>query len=155
MALKLYTDGSGTTSGHIGWAFIVVNPEDDSVIEVGHGSEDEGTNNIAEMLAIINGLEWLKENNHSAPIEVFSDSAYVVNAFREDWFSKWEKRNWRNTRGRPVKNKEYWQRLQKIVDGLNVSWYHIPSHAGIKYNEACDSFAKAARHSAIQGIPIS
>jgi ribonuclease HI len=143
--LKLYTDGSGQASGPCGWAFVVVDKSETIEYAVESGGQLNGTSNIGEMLAIINGLEWVQANRPPETVHIFTDSAYCMNAFVQSWTTMWLKRNWKNARGRKVANKELWLQLMGLVDNLDVMWHHVPSHTGIKYNELCDTLAGKER----------
>lgn len=143
--IKIYTDGSGTTSGPYGWAFIAVNSTE--TVEHAHdsGAEPEGTCNVAELEAVIRALEWAQQHHSANFIHVYSDSKYVVDCFKQQWYLGWLKNKWRNSRGRKVANQKQWQKLLRLVDNLDVRWYHCLGHTGIKYNEWCDRAAKHAR----------
>lgn len=144
MNLELYTDGSGTPSGPMGWAWVLIDRSNE-VLNEHSGSEPEGTANIAEMLAVIKGLRYCKQRHPKANITIKSDSAYVVNAFKDNWFRGWKKRRWKNARGRPVANKELWLQMKDLANQLNVTFEHIPGHCGIEHNETCDRLAGEAR----------
>lgn len=143
--IKLYTDGSGQASGPCGWAYAVVSLDESAEIHIDHGGRLEGTSNIAEMLAIINGLRWIRANQPAATVHIHTDSAYCMNAFTQGWTLMWLRRNWKNSRGRKVANKELWLELMELVDNLDVVWHHVSSHTGIKYNELCDQLAGRER----------
>ena len=142
---KMYTDGSckGTRVG--GWAYVITNADD---IELGKGSDRQvnTTNNRMELQACIEGLK--KFDPRTAEIEVFCDSAYVVNCFLQKWYVKWEKNDWQGSQG-PVKNRDQWEELLKLYRAFKTppTWKHIKGHNGNKWNEVADSMAtgQAAR----------
>jgi ribonuclease HI len=43
------------------------------------------------------------------PIEIVSDSTYVVNCFKQRWYEKWRTNGWRNSGGTPVTSSTNWQ----------------------------------------------
>ena len=148
MILKLYTDGSGTHNGPAGWAHVVTNESETEVLHIASGAVPQGTSNTAEMLAVQNGLDYIASMPvppDGFQIHVYSDSAYVVNAFKDRWIQNWQRTNWRNSRGRPVANKELWVALKKTVDKLDVKWYKCKAHSDIKYNELADRLCGKAR----------
>lgn len=149
--VDLYTDGSGCAAGPCGWAYVVVNGSDYAYITKGSGSQVEGTSNIGEMLAVLNGLKCCNEHFPGQLINVYCDSAYVVNAFKDDWFKGWLKRGWKNSRGRKVANREIWEELKTLVDSMNVKWYKIKGHSGIEWNEYVDKLAGKARLECLNG----
>jgi len=98
------------------------------------------TNNRMELMAAIAALEAL---NRPCRIGLYSDSAYLINAFNEEWISKWQANGWK--RGRePVKNIDLWQRLLRAAAPHEITWIWVKGHAGHPENERCDKLATAA-----------
>lgn len=134
----LYTDGACSNNpGMGGWAYIL---RFNRKTTENSGFESETTNNKMELMAVIKGLEAIPEKCN---VEVYSDSAYVVNAFLEDWISSWKKRKWRNSEGKPVKNLELWQRLVELSEFHKIKWNKVAGHSDDKLNDRCDKLAKA------------
>ncbi len=134
----LYTDGACSNNpGMGGWAYIL---RFNRKTTENSGFEAETTNNKMELMAVIKGLEAIPEKCN---VEVYSDSAYVVNAFLEDWISSWKKRKWRNSEGKPVKNLELWQRLVELSEFHKVKWNKVAGHSDDELNNRCDRLAKA------------
>lgn len=142
--IDLYTDGSGSGQGPCGWAFVLVGQDDEPIFE-SSGGLSEGTSNIGELMGVLRGLLYCYSELPGQHINVYCDSAYVVNAFKDDWFSGWERRNWKNSRGRKVANKEIWVELKALADQLDIKWNKIAGHTGIKWNEYVDKLAGKAR----------
>jgi len=105
------------------------------------GGMKETTNNIMEVTAVIEGLKLIK---HQCEIEIYSDSAYVVNAFNNHWIDNWIKNNWINSSKEPVKNKELWLELNNLVKQHKVKFIKVKGHSDNKYNNRCDELARAA-----------
>ena len=103
----------------------------------------ETTNNRMELLAAIVGLEALREN---CRVTLYSDSQYLVNAFRLGWLKKWRANDWyRDTKKKEeVKNKDLWQRLDRLMDFHEVEFRWVKGHAENPYNNRCDEMAVAA-----------
>lgn len=99
------------------------------------------TNNRMELLAVITGLEALKQ---PCEVSLYSDSQYVVNAFNQHWVEGWLKRGWKNAKKDPVKNRDLWERLLRAKDGHDVTFIWVKGHAGHFENERCDELATAA-----------
>lgn len=102
------------------------------------------TNNRMELLAVIVGLEALKQEG--CEVTVYSDSAYVVNAVEKKWLFDWEKKRFRNK-----KNADLWQRFLKNFHKHKVKFIWVKGHAGNLFNERCDQLAVAA--AAVPGLP--
>ncbi len=130
--VDIYTDGACSGNpGKGGWAAILIYKGYEKEIS---GSEVDTTNNRMELTAIIEGLKALKE-----PCEVYlySDSAYSINAFLEDWISKWQKENWKK-----VKNVDLWQQLLEIKSKHRVTFIKVKGHSDNELNNRCDKLAR-------------
>jgi len=106
------------------------------------GGESNTTNNRMELMGVIIGLESLKEQ---CDVTVVSDSKYVVDAFNKNWINSWQKKDWKKADGKPVLNKELWQRLLLAANKHKVTFVHIMGHNGHEYNERCDKIAVMER----------
>jgi len=102
------------------------------------GYEDETTNNRMELTAVIVGLKMLKE---PVNLNIYSDSAYVVNAFLEDWITNWQLHNWKNANKKPVSNVDLWTELLDLLSIHKVTWNKVKGHADNVYNNRCDALA--------------
>lgn len=133
----LYTDGACSGNpGAGGWASILSFKGREKIFS---GGEKETTNNRMELMAVIVGLENIKSGNK---VSVFSDSAYVVNAFNQNWISNWKKRNWRTSAGDGVANKELWQRLLSAMEEKEVEFVKVKGHSDNEKNNRCDALAR-------------
>lgn len=133
----LYTDGACSGNpGAGGWASILSYRGKEKVLS---GGEKVTTNNRMELMAIIMGLESIKSGN---AVKVFSDSAYVVNAFNQKWIDNWQRNSWRTSDKGEVQNKELWQRLLRAMDGLDVEFFKVKGHSDNKNNNRCDALAR-------------
>lgn len=95
------------------------------------------TNNRMELLAVIVGLEAIKEPGYE--VTVYSDSRYVVDAIEKKWLWGWVKKNFAK-----VKNPDLWQRLLKVYTKHKVRFVWVKGHAGNPENERCDQLAVKA-----------
>lgn len=133
----LYTDGACSGNpGAGGYAAILSFGGEEAVVS---GGEKDTTNNRMELMAVIRGLEAVKPGEK---VKVFSDSAYVINAFNQGWIEGWKKRNWRNSEGDPVANKELWFRLLDLTQKLDVEFVKVKGHADNEFNNRCDAIAR-------------
>lgn len=136
----LYTDGACSGNpGPGGYAAILIynNIEKEIV-----GGQKDTTNNKMEMMAVIKGLEMLKE---SCEVEVYSDSAYVVNSIEKGWIYSWRKNGWKKADKKEVKNIDLWERLLKQLEIHKVTFNKVKGHAQDELNNRCDKLAVEQR----------
>ena len=97
----IYTDGACSGNpGPGGWGAILMYKGIKKEIS---GGNKQTTNNIMELTAVIEGLKMLK---FPCEVDLYSASAYVVNAFEQKWIYGWVKKNWKTASGDSVKNKD-------------------------------------------------
>lgn len=133
----IYTDGACSGNpGPGGWAAILIAGEHKK--EISGGSKNT-TNNIMELTAILEGLKALKQE---CEVEVYSDSAYSVNAFNQGWIYNWIKKGWRTADGSEVKNKEIWQELYGLTKKHKVTFIKVKGHSDVELNNRCDELAR-------------
>ena len=75
---------------------------------------------------------------------MYSDSAYVVNAFNQGWIENWKKNNWRTAGKDPVKNQELWEELYELTQKHKVEFIKVKGHSDNEYNNRCDFLATSA-----------
>lgn len=137
--VTIYTDGACSGNpGPGGWGSILMFGDVKKEIS---GAMKDTTNNIMEITAVIEALKCLKE---SCEVEIYSDSAYVVNAFNQGWITNWIKNNWRNSSKDPVKNKELWQELIALTEKHKVTFIKVKGHSDNEFNNRCDTLATSA-----------
>ena len=139
--IKIYTDGSCLNNpGDGGWAAII--NYNDKIIKI-DGSEKNTTNNRMELMAPINALKKIDQNNK---IEIYTDSQYVKLGITE-WIHKWIKNNWQTSKNEDVKNKELWIELYELTKLFEINWIWVKAHSGNVLNEEVDLLAKKAAES--------
>lgn len=144
--VTIYCDGSGSTAGNpCGWAAILVCGE--HYREVTGGCAD-GTNNHAELMAAISGLEALK---FPCEVTLISDSEYVVKGI-DHRIRKYAVNGWRRADKEPVKNRELLERLLVLMDKHRIEAKWIKGHNGHPQNERCDELATIARKSYLEEV---
>ena len=135
----IYTDGACSGNpGKGGWCAILSYK---GVEKVMSGAESDTTNNRMELTAVIEGLAALKEPCNA---DVYSDSAYVVNAVVNNWLGDWQRRGWRTAGKDPVKNVDLWERLLALMTTHRVNFFKVKGHADSPQNNRCDAYARAA-----------
>ena len=137
--VTIYTDGACSGNpGPGGWGAVLMYKDAKKEIS---GGEKETTNNIMELTAVIEGLKMLK---FPCEVELYSDSAYVVNAFNQGWIYNWAKNNWKTADKKDVKNKEIWQELYSLTKTHKVTFFKVKGHSDNEYNNRCDELARSA-----------
>ena len=137
--VTIYTDGACSGNpGPGGWGTILMYNENKKEIS---GGKDNTTNNVMELTAVIEGLKLLK---FPCKVKLYSDSAYVVNAFNQKWIYGWLKNGWKNASKEPVKNNELWQELYELTKIHEVEFIKVKGHADNEYNNRCDELARNA-----------
>ena len=135
----IYTDGACSGNpGPGGWGTILMYKDTKKEIS---GYKKDTTNNVMEITAVIEGLKLLKE---PCKVQIYSDSAYVVNAFNQHWVENWIKKNWQNSKKEPVKNKELWLELYALVKQHDVQFIKVKGHSDNEFNNRCDELARNA-----------
>ena len=112
----------------------------DNKKEISGGSK-QTTNNIMELTAVIEGLKLLK---YPCEVDLYSDSAYVVNAFSQGWIYNWVKNNWKTSGKDPVKKQELWKELYNLTKTHKVNFFKVKGHSDNEYNNRCDELARNA-----------
>ena len=136
--VTIYTDGACSGNpGKGGWGSILIYGD---VVKELSGGEDNTTNNRMALKAVIEALQALKS---PCDVEIYSDSAYVVNAFTQKWIDNWIKNNWKTADKKSVKNVDLWQELLVLIKTHNVTFKKVKGHSDNELNERCDKLAKA------------
>lgn len=144
--IRIYTDGACSGNpGPGGWATVWCDGDE---ITDRRGGESQTTNNRMELLAALEALKWICKSEKSNQYEIYSDSAYVVNALTKGWIFNWRLRGWKTSTGEPVKNKETWQELESTINALSlngytISFHKVKGHNGLPMNEYADKIAKS------------
>ena len=135
----IYTDGACSGNpGPGGWGSILMYK--DKKKEISGGKKDT-TNNVMELTAVIEALKLLK---YPCKVKLYSDSAYVVNAFLQNWVAGWQRNNWKTSGKSDVKNKELWQELLELINIHDVTFIKVKGHSDNEFNNRCDELARKA-----------
>ncbi len=137
--VTIYTDGACSGNpGAGGWSAILLCKGQSKQIS---GGENNTTNNQMELKAALYALRALKR---SSKVTIYSDSAYLVNAFKQGWIANWMKSGWKTSSKKPVQNKEIWLALLQAIKPHDVTFVKVKGHANNQYNNECDRLAKEA-----------
>lgn len=141
----IWTDGSARNNGKpncvSGFAALVCKHTDTDIIPVNTcmGYELASTSQRGELLAMLNGLKIAQSicnRENEAEITIISDSGYIVNCIRENWYKKWANNGWLTAMAEPVKNSDEWKQIAKILSAIpedKIQLYQIKGH--VKKNE--------------------
>ena len=137
--VTIYTDGACSGNpGPGGWAALLIYNGHEKEIS---GGEKLTTNQRMELKAALKALAALKE---PCKVKIYSDSAYLVNAFRQGWLKKWQRNGWLTIEKKPVENRDLWESLLALTERHEVEWYKVKGHSNNYYNERCDRLAREA-----------
>jgi ribonuclease HI len=133
--MLVYTDGSCLGNpGPGGWA--VLGPDFKL-----SGGQDNTTNNIMEMTAVVKALEECIKREIGS-VTIFTDSNYVKNGITS-WIKKWKLNGWKTSSGTAVKNKDLWVKIDQLSQEIsNVEWKWVRAHSGQTQNELVDTMAR-------------
>ena len=118
-----------------GWGAVLLYEDNRKEIS---GYNPNTTNNIMEITAVLEAVKLLK---FPCEITIYSDSAYVVNCFKQKWIYNWQKNDWKNSDKRPVKNKELWQELYNELIKHKFEFVKVKGHSDNELNNRCDYLA--------------
>ena len=137
--VQIYTDGACSGNpGPGGWGTILIYGATEKVLS---GGEAMTTNNRMELMAVISGLEALRE---PCEVELTSDSQYITNAINLGWLKTWIKRGWTRSGGE-VKNVDLWKKLASLLEKHKVTFIWVRGHSDNEYNIRCDEIAVSER----------
>ena len=134
--VTIYTDGACSGNPGIGgWGAILFYKDTKKEIS---GFQKDTTNNQMELTAAIKALDLLKV---PCEIDLYSDSAYLINAFKEDWIAKWQINGFRTANKKPIQNLDLWKQLIDFNNMHKINWIKVTGHADNKYTNRCDALA--------------
>lgn len=137
--MEIYTDGACSGNpGPGGWAAVLLFGSHQKEIS---GYEPDTTNQRMELLAAIKGLQSL---NRPCRVKLYSDSAYLINAFTLGWIENWQRNGWLNSKREPVSNADLWHDLVELAEQHDIDWIKVKGHSDNKFNNRCDALARAA-----------
>ena len=152
MNYSIYTDGATSDNGYEGaqggWAWILLDEQEKIVLKtVGH--LDNATNNICELTAVIDACRYayhkMDLTDPNPTFTIYSDSAYIINCYKEKWYKKWQLNGWKNSKKQPVANKELWEHLIPYFENSRFTFEKVKGHANNEYNNLVDKLAVEAK----------
>lgn len=134
--VTIYTDGACSGNpGMGGWGAILIYNR--HVKEIS-GYNKDTTNNRMELFAVIQALRQL---NQPCQVEIYTDSAYVSNAFEEGWIDSWQNNDWKTASKQKVKNDDLWKMLLIELSKHQYRFFKVKGHSDNEYNNRCDQLA--------------
>lgn len=138
-SIEIYTDGACSGNpGPGGYGTVLLYKDKKKELSGGYKST---TNNRMEIMAVIKGLEALKE---PCSVKLYSDSKYVVDAIEKKWVERWRKNNWYRNKTQKALNIDLWTRMLELLEIHDVSFVWVKGHASNELNERCDELARLA-----------
>ena len=135
----IYTDGACSGNpGPGGWAAVLQYGPHERVVS---GAEPETTNNRMELRAALEALRALHE---PCRVALHTDSAYLARAFNEGWLKNWQRNGWKNSKKKPVENRDLWEALLEQTARHRVRFIKVKGHADDPLNNRVDGLAVAA-----------
>lgn len=135
--IDIYTDGACSGNPGIGgWGAVLMYKEHKKEIS---GYFKETTNNRMELFAILQALKTLKQKCN---VNLYSDSAYAINAFNSNYIGNWQKNGWKTANKQDVKNADIWKALLSEIQKHNVNFIKVKGHSDNAYNNRCDELAR-------------
>lgn len=141
----VYTDGACSGNpGPGGWGAILMYQDNRRELS---GFAPETTNNRMEIMAVIAALQALRE---PCAVDIYTDSAYVCNAFQQRWLNNWQRNGWKTSAKKPVENRELWETLLCLSQMHQLTFHKVKGHADNMHNNRCDELARMAIKSGIK-----
>ncbi len=137
--VTIYTDGACSHNpGPGGWGCVLIYGKHRKEAS---GSAENTTNNRMELTAAIEALRMLKR---SCCVDLYTDSAYLCNAFEKGWLRNWRMNGWKTANRHDVENKDLWEQLDALCVTHAVVFHKVKGHADNEENNRCDKLAREA-----------
>ena len=137
--VTIYTDGACSKNpGPGGWGCVLIYG---SHRKEASGSSEATTNNRMELTAAIEALGMLKR---SCSVDLYTDSAYLCNAFEKGWLNQWRRNGWKTVNKHDVENRDLWEQIDALCVTHIVRFHKVKGHADNAENNRCDKLARDA-----------
>ncbi len=134
--IKIYTDGASRGNpGRGGYGVILMAGNHIKELSAGFRLT---TNNRMELWAVIAGLKALRHNK--LPVNIYSDSQYVVNSIEKGWLNNWIRTGFRGGK----KNSDLWKVYYDLSRNFRIKMHWVKGHSDNPYNNRCDELATMA-----------
>ena len=140
------TSGNGKADAPGGWAYVVLS--DGIPMLSDSGGERGTTNQRMELTAALQACEAIEAIDPFATVKLYSDSAYLIRCFKENWWKNWRANGWKNSKKEPVANQDLWEKLiYFFMKAPGYEFIKVRGHAGNLWNEEVDKMAVRAKES--------
>ena len=96
-----------------------------------------------ELEAIVQALNYIITiRRPNERIMIYSDSAYAINCYLQEWYVKWQENGWVNSKKENVANRDQWQKIIPYFDNFWNTFSKVPAHSNIFWNEKCDKMVQ-------------
>ena len=138
------TSGNGKADAPGGWAYVIL--KDGHIVSQNSGCEKGTTNQRMELTAALEACKEIDAMDGFATVKLYSDSAYLINCFKQNWWKAWRANGWRNSKKEPVANQDLWEQLiTYFMRTPGYDFIKVPGHAGNEWNEYVDKMAVGAK----------
>lgn len=154
---EVYTDGATSGNGKAdapgGWAYVIL--RDGAVVSQNSGGEKGTTNQRMELTAALKACEEIEAMDSFATVKLYSDSAYLINCYKQNWWKNWRANGWRNSKKEPVANQDLWEKLIRyFMMAPGYDFIKVKGHAGndtkaAYWNDVVDKMAVQAKFSIV------
>lgn len=153
--MRLYTDGAcsqGSTQNG-GWGVAIFKEE--KLVQILAGNKKETTNNEMELTAFLNALKYAAKTNEPH-INIATDSAYIYNAFDQDWIGSWKSRGWKRPKNKELAHVEMWKEIDQLVQEIRekslLTLQKVKGHSTNAGNNLADKIATEERDKLNRGV---
>lgn len=151
---EVYTDGATSGNGKAdapgGWAYVIL--KDGRLVSQNSGGERGTTNQRMELTAALEACKEIEAMDGFATVKLYSDSAYLINCFKQNWWKAWRANGWKNSKKEPVANQDLWERLiYFFMKTPGYDFIKVRGHQGVHWNEVVDEMAVRAKESVMNG----
>ena len=137
--VTIYTDGACSHNpGPGGWGCVLIYGRHRKECS---GNAAETTNNRMELTAAIEALRMLKR---ICEVDLYTDSAYLCNAFEKGWLNQWRRNGWKTVNKHDVENRDLWEQIDALCVTHIVRFHKVKGHADNAENNRCDKLARDA-----------
>jgi ribonuclease HI len=151
--IEVYTDGACSQGAFMPWpggyGVLVVEKDKENLII--SGGAEQTTNNEMELMAFLTALEhiaYFRKDKYDY-VNIYTDSAYIHNCFKQKWYVKWKLNNWVSSTKEPVKNKHIWEKIINIYESIEwsikINILKVKAHSNNEYNNLVDIIAVAEK----------